>query len=306
MPVKTLYKQYLEYGGFSDSTIDSKERAVTHFPDIEIENVTYGHCEDFQKRLWQGNRGAKTVNLYTKHLSHFFKWCIKRKYLTDNPFDGLKLLPETDHKMPAFENDELVRILNVADKPWKILICFGLVGLRLGETLNLLWKDLNFDKQYLMVTPKKDTAITWRWGVKNHTQSYAPLPERIELPDIVVPFHLLLHKHREKQNIPYVNVKPACYYEIMTAEKIYFRKRLTPWGNFDRDFKALLKKACVTPKSYHNLRRTFAKILKDKNFDLKERQVALRHKSIATTAKYYETINERELVSRINGTFSTL
>jgi integrase len=307
MPVKEIYAEYLESDNWADSTIDSKKTAIKDFPNIDITEVAYSHAEAYKKMLWQGDRGAKTVNLYVKHLKHFFEWCIDKNYLAENPFKKLRLSPEIDRKMPVFEDDELIRMFNVSSLPWKVLMCFGLKGLRLGEALNLLWTDLNFDKQYLMITPKKDTEQTWRWGIKNHTQAYVPLPEQIELPDMVIPFHLLLYEHHKKQRIPYVNVKPAVYYKMMTADKIHYRQRLNPWSsNFDRDFKALLKRADVTPKSFHDLRRTYGRHLKEKKFDLAERQAALRHKSIATTAKYYETIDERELVSRINRAFSTL
>ncbi len=80
-PVSKLFETHLNCGGYADSTIDSKRRAVRFFDkacgSIDIAQVTYGHCEDYQSFLRQGGRGAKTVNLYTIHLAHFFGWLIK-------------------------------------------------------------------------------------------------------------------------------------------------------------------------------------------------------------------------------------
>ncbi len=311
-PVSELFKIYLSCGAYADSTIESKRIAMGFFinklDDLDIDKVTYGHAEDYQKILWQGGRVAKTVNLYVIHLSHFFEWTIKHKYVQDNPFFGLKSLPEQINKRPRFTDEELTRMLEVANIYWTNLICLGSLGLRRGESLNLVVRDIHFDEGYILITPKKDTAETWRWGIKNRTQAYAPLPEFIMLLGKMIKFQANLCKLIEllPQRQPYVSIPPGYFQRLMKSHRegiLHHRKRKCPWGNFDRDFKALLKRACVSPKSFHDLRRTFAHKLKLAGYDLKETQTLMRHKSIQTTAEYYVNIDEQELVSNVNGTF---
>lgn len=310
-PVKELFNQYMSCQGYRESTIDSKSRAVAFYltacGDLPIDSVTYGHAEDYQTILRQGGRAAKTVNLYTTHMSHFFGWAVKRNYIKQSPFFGLKKLAVEQRKMPTFSDNEIVRLLNVADMNWKVLISFGMLGLREGEVLNLVVKDLLFDEGFVLISPKKDTFETWEWGIKNRTMAYAPFPEYINLPDYSVNFHTLVWQLIESHpGQPYVCVKPK-YYEkqlrLKAEGKMHFRKKLCPWGNFDRDFKGLLKKACVPKKSFHDLRRSFADKMRKSGYDLKEIQSLMRHKSITTTAQYYVNIDEQKLVARANGTF---
>ena len=259
--------------------------------------------------MQQGGRAAKTVNLYVIHLSHFFAWAVKRQYIKANPFFGLKQLTAEDKMQPIFSDDEVVRLFNVASLRWKALICFGLLGLREGEAFNLERKDLDFEKGHILISPKKEDAYRWAWNIKNRKQAYAPLPEYITLPDCVIPFHAILHKLLDSipKQQPYICVVPEYYEKLIRQQRagtLHFRKRLCPWGNFDRDFKALMKKAWVKPtKSFHDLRRTFADKLRKAGYDLKEVQLSMRHSSIQTTAKYYVCIEEQELVAKVSETF---
>ena len=312
-PVLETFKQYVMCGGYTDSTIDSKMRAAGLFckflGDIDIADITYGHVEDYQNMLRQGGRAAKTVNLYLTHIRHFMGWAVKRQYIDRNPLIGLKALPAEIRKQPVFKPDELVRLINIAPLRWKVLTCLGIVGLREGEALNLHRKDLDFETGYITISAKRGTADTWPWGIKNHTEAYAPLPDVIEMPDIVIPFRSLIQRLLESVPAPqpYVCVVPGYYQKLLRlyrAGRLHYRKKMTPYGNFDRDFKVLQKKACVTPlKSFQDLRRTFAERLRTEGYDLKDIQLLMRHSAISTTANYYLSVDEKELVARANDTF---
>ena len=210
----------------------------------------------------------------------------------------------------VFRADELVRLINVAPVRWKVLICFGLLGLREGEALNLHRADLDFDAGHILITAKKGGRESWPWGIKNHKQAYAPLPEVLTLPDMVIPLRSLVEKLLADIPAaqPYVCVVPGYYQKLLSLHltgRLHYRKRMTPWGNFDRDFKALQKKAWIAPpKSFHDLRRTFADRLRKDGYDLRDVQALMRHSSITTTANYYLTVEEKELVTRANRTFS--
>jgi len=310
--ISDLIKIHIKSGDYAASTVDSKQRAAKFFlrafGDVKPDAITYGHAEDFQNILRQGDRVEKTVNLYTIHMHKFFTWAVKRKYIDQNPFFGLRLLRTEDKKLPVFDDDEIVRLYNVADLRWKALISLGLLGLREGEALNLVREDLFFDEGYILIQPKKDSPTTWAWRVKNRKTAYSPLPECLALPDIVIPVHRIFEKliSTLPADQPYVCVKPGYYFKLIEwkqQKKLYFRKMLCPWGNFDRDFKALLKRAMVKPKSFHDLRRTFANKLIDKGYSLKEVQALMRHASINTTATFYANIEEQKLVARVNETF---
>lgn len=308
-PVSETFQNYLNCGCYSESSQDSKGRAVKFFlqlcGDLSIEQVAYGHAEDFQRWLRSNGRAAKTVNLYVTHINHFFKWASRRGYIQTNPFAGIVKLNEEVRKGRIFNDIEIARMMRIAPLRWKVLILLGLCGMRAGEALNLVVRDLRFDEELILISSKKDTAQTWRWQIKNRREAYSPFPAKVAVGGQVYEFHSLVLKLLDflPHCQPYICVKPA-YYEAMIQLKdegrLPFRKRLTPWGNFDRDFKYLLSRACVERKSFHDLRRTFATKLCKTGYNLKEAQSLLRHRSIQTTALYYVVVDERSLVARVN------
>lgn len=308
--VTSLYDLYLKCCGNRESTIEVKRRAsrfwLKAFGDMPVNEITYGHAEDFRNML-SGGRSAKTVNLYVKAFKTFGDWAVNRRYLTSNPFTGVPLLPEQDKLTRAYSIREVERMLDVADVRWQGMVFMGfLAGCRRGEVLNLQISDFRFDENMVCITSKQDTAETWPWDIKNRKQAYVPLPETFPFPHGERKVQLTIIEVIDSlpYGQPYVFVKPD-YYQMLMRRKhegtLNYEKRLCPWGNFDRDFKALLKRASVRPGSFQGLRVTYSDILKRCGYDLKQAQILLRHKSINTTARYYRQHDELELVKNATG-----
>ena len=111
---------------------------------------------------------------------------------------------------------------------------------------------------------------------------------------------LLLKLIESHPGQPYVCVIPSFYQKLIRLKtekgRLPWRIKNCPWGNFDRDFKSLLKRANVEPKRFHDLRGTYATQLIRNGCDLKEVQMSMRHININTTAQYYIFVEEQELV----------
>jgi integrase len=56
------------------------------------------------------------------------------------------------YEAPSFTVEQLQRILNIAEEPWRTLYCIlALDGLRAGEALGLQWADVDFEQRLLHI-----------------------------------------------------------------------------------------------------------------------------------------------------------
>lgn len=301
MKQSEAFQLYLSRAALADSSAAIKSRAAGLFTelfgDMDVSDVTYGHAEDFQN--WLGkSRSKQTVNIYVKNFKPFWSWMVKRGFIEQNPFDELKDFVIGEIRRPLFDSGEVERILKVANDNWRAMILLGLLSLRRSEVLNLTVKDIDFAKNYILITPKKDTTETWRWDIKNHNQAIVPLPAVITLPDYEVNLHNLLVRIIENlpAKQPYIFVKPAWYQKLMAMKPVPFELRNCPYGNFTREFLCVLKRAKVEHKRFHDLRGTFATNI-SKHLTLCEVQKLMRHSSVQITQKYIHT-EEQKLIAR--------
>lgn len=310
-PVTSLYEMYLECSGNRESTKKSKKRAFMIFSKtfdggVDIASIRYAHGEDFRNYLHGRGVGSKSINLYTTHLIHFFKWLVKRELLRINPWSELTLLPTEDCLTRPFTEEEIARLYKVAFSQWKLLILLGYCsGLRQSEALNLVRKDFLFDKELLLISPKKNTPTTWKWEIKNRKVAYAPLPEFANIDGKRHFFHRLIHQRFEAtEGQPYPMITSQRYakgIEAKLQKRTVTREDIS--GNFDRQFKRICELACVEKGRYQGLRVAFVNKFRKANFDPKKVQTLARHKSLTTTMRYYAFEDQKELVSKAVNVF---
>lgn len=307
--ISGLFTLYVSASDLAESSAAIKKRAlgffVKAFGDCKADSVDYGRAEDFKNCLTKG-RSRESANIYLKNFKPFFGWLVKRGFIKQNPFDQLTMFKCGEKKRDLYTAEEIERIIRVCDDRWKAIVLLALCSLRRAEVLNLTVAEIHFDKSYILITPKKDTEQTWQWEIKNHNQAIVPLPETITLPDMTVNLHQLLISLIEKlpPQQPYVCLRSAHFENVMRhrqRDTVTFEMRNCPGGNFDRDFYAILKRAKVRRKRFHDLRATFATEMA-KHMTLTETQKLMRHSSPNTTAKYYIRTDEQRLIAKANET----
>jgi len=306
----SLFKLYLDRSALAESSVEIKTRALRYWNeslgDMPVADVRYSHAEDFKVVLAKG-RSQSAANTYLANFKPFFSWLFKSGYIESDPFTQISLYSVGQTIMATYNRDEIERLMLVADHRWKAIILLAMCSLRRAEILNLNVSDIHFDEGYIHITPKKDTVTTWKWAIKDYNQAITPLPTFFELPNMKLDLHLLLVELIENlpPKQPYLILKPETYQRRMQQKaegKLNYDKRVNPWGNFNRYFKRLLKRACVEHKRFHDLRGTFATNMIKAGRSLKETQMLMRHSSASTTARYYIQVDQRELVSKTNET----
>ncbi len=87
------------------------------------------------KRAIRKPLAGKTLQSFAGELGAFFSWCVTRKYLGENPLDGISRFDVTPQVVRrALTVDELRRLLDAAPLYMRILVEVAIcTGLRLGE-----------------------------------------------------------------------------------------------------------------------------------------------------------------------------
>ena len=192
----------------------------------------------------------------------------------------------------AFESS---RILSCPDwMPWDLLILMALsTAMRRGELLNTTWADIDFEKQTIDVSPKKDTPTTWPWHIKDNERRSLPLTEDVVnlLSDI---------QAAQPEGYPYVFLPPSRYDHIQQRRKQgkwTVRHGICPVNNFTRHFQKILEKAGIDHGEFHDLRRTcLTQWLTNGLSEYDVMQLA-GHSDFETTRRFYLAVSQ-DLVKR--------
>jgi integrase len=287
------------------STLTDRDTAMRQLikiiGDVDYQKVEYGHGELFLQACL--DRGNTLATAYKKvaAIKRVFQLAVLRGQLEQNPFKHLQRPKIAEQEVRVYEDEECHRLLRAAQEVsrdgainWELLIAVGLcTGMRRGELLNTVWRDVDFEKQTIRVSPKQNTETTWEWFIKDAERRILPLTDEIVR---------LLVEHQEKQpeGYVYVFVPP---YRCNRIRELRRQNRWTtedgrcPVNNFNRDFDCILKRASIDEGEFHDLRRTcltrwFANGLTE--FDVMK---LAGHSDFATTHRFYLAVR-RDLLDK--------
>ena len=302
--VSKLFELYLSRSDLRPSSVRFKRRALKYFlgrfGDIAVGGCNLGIAEDYKILLAKG-RSKSAANGYLANFKPFWEWLFRHGHISSNPFYGIRLYRITKVKRETFSSLELSRMLKVADQIWRVRICFGLLGMRRGEMLNVCKRDINLSAchPHILLCPKKRTKDTWPWGLKDHATRYVALPEKMYFDDIVVRLHDDINELRINY-WPYICLEERYFVKLIQWQKEnkpnFEEEALDPTGNFQRMFRALQKRAGIyQTKRFHELRAAFATKMIE-NTDLDRAAEALGHSNVQTT-RMYNRKSEMSLVA---------
>ena len=285
--VTELFEIYLAIKDYRESSLEILGRAVRWYIRLNGDDISQSAVDDYRAWLKKG-RAKSSANTYLRVLKPFFKWVTTRVRL---PELQIKLYRAEAKQFKLYSPDEIQRMFDVADLRFKCIIALGLSGMRRSEILNLTVKEIDFEKAMVLLSPKRRTETTWPWEIKNGKMAY------IGIPDYAVGWlSQMLEQIPTKQ--PYLLVPPEHYRKLIKLEKLSYTQRYCPFGNFNRKFNNLLKRAMVEPKRFHTLRDNFGTDQYREWKDIKIVQKLMRHSSIQTTANYIESLDNQELAKK--------
>ena len=189
-----------------------------------------------------------------------------------------------DRKSPQYTppTGDVLRVMAVATRQERVFLdCFLNTGARRSEIFRLTWADdINFERRQIRLGTRKtrDGSMEYAWLPMNDAL-YASLKWWWENQPI------------ESSPFVFVDDQPGAHHG-------------QPYSARRRFLKGLCERAVVKPFGFHALRRYVASVLADTHkVSAKSIQRILRHKNLATTERYIQTINNdlKETMSLLGG-----
>jgi integrase len=136
-----------------------------------------------QARLGKG-REPTTVHKETIILKQLLNFAVSRGLLAKNPLQGTKLKAPPARTQPCWTWPEVQAILSAAAPPHRAaLTMLAETGMRIGELRHLTWKDVNFERNVILIRPKKffnpATGATEVWKPKTGKPRTIPMNELV-------------------------------------------------------------------------------------------------------------------------------
>ncbi len=283
-----LQKKFFQYLGveknYSKHTLISYEtdlgqfmsfvQEITQQETLEIERIQKSHIRLWLANLDQQKLKKTSISRKIACLKSFFKFALKRGYVTQNPTTGI-ISPKKDKRLPkSITKQEAERLFDYQDDKtaWgnqktAILELFYGCGIRLSELVQLSLKDINFTQQQIKVLGKGAKERVIPFGSKAKTALKQHLETRSELL-----------KTNTDTTFLFLTKKGSPIYPRLVQKLIE---------------KELARVSEHPQKSPHILRHSFATHLLDNGAELTAIKEMLGHANLAATQVYTSTSVER-------------
>ena len=242
---------------------------IITYIDIPIINIDSQMVFDLiYKRLYEQNKlSPRLCNTLLCVLREFFDFVVQSGYISKNPCENLKRIPEHKKEIEVFDPQECELIEEyVSAKPQSNI--FGVLvslytGVRIGELLALTWQDVDFENRMLIVN--KTISETGEITSPKSKTSVRTIPLHDEL------LSLLEQKKQSARSKYLIETKGG-----KTRIRVYQNK-----------FERLLKKQGISHRGFHALRHTFATRLIEYEVDIKTVSTLMGHSNYNTTLSIY-------------------
>jgi len=285
-------------GSIAETTYSEYKRMLTNCvcPYFAARKITLTelkayHIQSFYThKLSHDGVKATTVLRYHANIRKALQYAVKTEMIIKNPADSVEL-PKKEKFVGSYYSElELARLFKVV-KGTQIetpVILAAYYGFRLGEVIGLKWSDIDFLDKTISVTG----TVTQRgegigngkikvrdWQAKNNS-SLRTLPL---VP--VVEDYLNSLKDTQDQNKKMFGQEYQTVYENFICVRA--GGELIPPSYVSENFSRILKKHDLRKIRFHDLRHSCATLLLGQGVSMKDVQVWLGHKDMATTANIY-------------------
>lgn len=230
----------------------------------EIDNVI---LRGFLARLHENQNKKSTVARKLAAIRSFFQFCIKKKWLEDNPAKAVAT-PKQEKHVPSFlSEDEMAQFLDLplTTQPLDLrdkatLELLYATGMRVSELAGLNLDDLNFSERLIRVRGKGKKERLIPFGRKAEDSLTFYIRSRPQI-----------HKGNIEDKALFLNYRG----ERLSSRSV---ERIV-----DKYIRVTALRRKISP---HSLRHSFASHLLSRGADLRVIQELLGHESLATTQKY--------------------
>ena len=248
------------------------KRWVKEWGHLTCREVTQDMIQQFV--LERSKVSPYTANKEVSCLRALFNFGKKRKWITENPTDGIDFVPDGKkvRYVPPLENIEKVMALaneEQQDYLWTIRDTMA----RSVEVNRLNWDDVSFKERYLVLYTRKKKG-------GHLTPRKVPMTDRL--------FKILSRRYAERDP-----AKPWVFWHRYWSRKAG-KWVEGPYKERKKFMKTLCRKAGVKYFRFHPLRHSGASVLDDNNVPIRDIQTILGHQHRTTTEIYLHRFRESE------------
>ena len=241
---------------------DCLKNMEAFFGECYLKEITPFQIEKYKAhRLHQGVKPS-TVNRELSVLKRAFNLAIDWHMAEENPVRRVKFFQQPDPKERVLSEGEEQKLINASSEHLRPIIIAALnTGMRVAETLSLIWSQINLKKREIEVVKTK----SGKKRVIPINDALLDMFNRLEKAD---DFVFLYHDPKTKKPRPVKSIK--------------------------RSFTNACKRAGIKALTFHDLRHTFASRLVGRGIDLITVKELLGHSSVKTTERYTHTHKEEK------------
>lgn len=229
-----------------------------------------------------GGLNPLTVRHIHRVLKQILASAVKKKLLKFNPMDAVETKLKVEQKeVVPLNPDELTTLIRAAGGLvlYMPTLLAATTGMRRGEILGLRWRDIDFERQSLLVLQAIEET---KEGLDFKEPKTKAARRKISLPAFVVE---ALRRHRREQAEQRLVLglgKDKRDLVFTTLEGQPCRPR-----NFSKQFSRLVKRALPRHVRFHDLRHTHASQLLAQGTNVKVVCERLGHSNISITLQVY-------------------
>lgn len=162
-----------------------------YFGGMDVHRITIADINAFIDQRKREDIANRTVNMCLNLLRVMFKRAIQYHYATHNPLDEVKNLKEVLHDRPILSMTEFRRLLDESAKLegeqqdaeqlgiW--LRVRGFTGVRPSEAVFLEWRDINWERNLIIVRPKSGPKACDKNQLKDGEFRAIPIHQDLKL-----------------------------------------------------------------------------------------------------------------------------
>jgi len=268
-------------------------RFLPEFGNYKLEQIKPLHIMDFYKKLSSdgarqdnksGSLSSKTIRNYHTLLRSMLKDAVHWQLIPFNPVERIEPPKTKRPKINFYDDEQCVRMMKLLyHEPIKyrvlIMVCIY-SGLRRGEILGLEWKNIDFEKNILIV--EKTINYTKELGVFEKQPKTDNGIRKIAFSDTI---KNLLLEYKDWQD-EYINNYGELYHN---SDKLFTQNNGKPMHPDTplQWFSKFILKNDLPPISLHGLRHSNASILIASGLDLRTISTRLGHSQPSFTLGTY-------------------
>lgn len=271
-----------------------RARIMRAFGGQRIDAITADDVRKFLRSLDKdATLSARSVNAHRTVVTMIFAFAVEQGWRDDNPADSTSKRRESDpSELHVYSVEQVLGIARECedDTMGTMIVVAATCGLRMGELLELRWKDVDFTAQSIRVARSFSSGlgVSSPKGRKGRSVPLADLPAQA-LAKLGQRDHLT-----GKDHLVFPRDGSGAHLEPSTVRTRYVAAR----------DKARAKDGDMVAARFHDLRHVFGSLCAAGGIDLVSIQAMMGHASISTTMRYLHFKPHAEAAARLSAVFT--